>query len=60
METTNQELDYKSATMSISELSQMSGFNKSTIQHYLKLGLLPNPTKVRPNLCVYTDTHLKV
>jgi len=52
-------VDSKSAPMSISELSKVSGFSKSTIHHYLKLGLLPPPNKTRANLHVYNATHLK-
>lgn len=58
MDTLCPESDSGSTPMSISQLSSASGLSKSTIHHYLKLGLLPPPIKARANLYVYTAVHL--
>jgi len=44
--------------MRISELSEVAGFSKSTIHHYVKIGLLPPPSRARTNLYLYDETHL--
>jgi AcrR family transcriptional regulator len=44
--------------MKISQLCKESGFKKSTIHYYLKIGLLDPPHKIGLNLFVYDDTHL--
>lgn len=44
--------------MKISQLCRESGFKKSTIHYYLKIGLLDPPQKIGLNLFVYDDTHL--
>lgn len=42
----------------ISQLCKESGFKRSTIHYYLKIGLLDPPRKIGLNLFVYDDTHL--
>ena len=45
--------------MRISELSKRTGFTKSTIHHYVKIGLLPAPSRVRSNLYLYDEAHVR-
>jgi AcrR family transcriptional regulator len=47
------------APMRISELSEHSGVTKSAIHHYVAIGLLTAPTRVRTNLYLYDETHLR-
>jgi AcrR family transcriptional regulator len=42
----------------ISELAELSGVSKSTIHHYLKMGILHMPKKLGLSLSVYDWTHL--
>ncbi|MCB1703774.1 MAG: MerR family transcriptional regulator [Halioglobus sp.] len=42
----------------MSELVQTSGVSRDMIKYYLRAGLLPQPSKPRPNLSLYTDNHL--
>jgi AcrR family transcriptional regulator len=45
--------------MRISELSKVTGFSKSTIHHYVKMGLLPPPSRARSNLYLYDEAHVR-
>ncbi len=51
--------DSISAPMKISELSEMTGVSKSTIHHYVKIGLLPPPSRARSNLYLYGEAHVR-
>lgn len=42
----------------IAELAQLSGVSKSTVHHYMNIGLLHPPKKLGLNLSVYDWTHL--
>jgi AcrR family transcriptional regulator/predicted DNA-binding transcriptional regulator AlpA len=42
----------------ITELAELSGVSKSTIHHYLKMGILHPPKKLGLSLSVYDWTHL--
>jgi len=42
----------------IAELCQVTGFTKPMIMHYLKLGLMPAPLKISPNLHLYDQSHV--
>lgn len=44
--------------MKIAELCRRSGFTRSTIHHYLNIGLLHNPQKAGLNLSLYDESHL--
>ncbi|WAS90997.1 TetR family transcriptional regulator [Nannocystis punicea] len=45
--------------MKIAELSRVSGTHRSTIHHYLDLGLLPRPETLGPRLHVFGDEHVE-
>jgi len=45
--------------MKIAELSRVSGTHRSTIHHYLDLGLLPRPETVGPRLHHFGPDHLE-
>jgi AcrR family transcriptional regulator len=45
--------------MKIGELCSASGLSRSTIHNYLRMGLLPPPTKVGLNLHLYGTDHLE-
>lgn len=52
-------MDRRSGTsMKIAELSRRSATHRSTIHHYLDLGLLPPPETVGPKLHLFGDHHL--
>lgn len=44
----------------MSELVEASGVSRDMIKYYLRAGLLPQPRKPRPNLSLYTETHLQL
>ena len=44
--------------MKIARLSEESGFSRSSIHHYLNIGLLHAPQKAGLNLSLYDDSHL--
>lgn len=44
--------------MKIGALSSVSGVSRSTIHHYLNMGLLPEPVRTGLNLCMYDEVHL--
>ncbi|MDC0720376.1 TetR family transcriptional regulator [Nannocystis bainbridge] len=44
--------------MKIAELSRVSGTHRSTIHHYLDLGLLPRPETLGPRLHHFGDEHV--
>jgi AcrR family transcriptional regulator len=54
------ETDNNRATraMKIAELCRRSGFTRSTVHHYLNLGLLHSPQKAGLNLSLYDESHL--
>jgi AcrR family transcriptional regulator len=45
--------------MKIAELVRRSGVARSTVHHYLNLGLLPPPLRRGPKLHLYSDAHLE-
>jgi AcrR family transcriptional regulator len=45
--------------MKIAELSRVSGTHRSTIHHYLDLGLLPPPETVGPKLHLFAAEHVE-
>ncbi|MCY1004056.1 TetR family transcriptional regulator [Nannocystis pusilla] len=45
--------------MKIAELSRVSGTHRSTIHHYLDLGLLPRPETLGPRLHHFGDEHVE-
>jgi len=44
--------------MKIAQLCRRSGFTRSTIHHYLNIGLLHSPQKTGLNLSLYDESHL--
>ncbi len=50
--------DDGSEFMKIAQLSEESGFSRSTVHHYLNIGLLHAPQKAGLNLSLYDDSHL--
>ncbi len=44
--------------MKIARLSEESGFSRSSIHHYLNIGLLHSPHKAGLNLSLYDESHL--
>ncbi|MDX1734264.1 MAG: MerR family transcriptional regulator, partial [Halioglobus sp.] len=47
-------------TYRISELAAASGVSRDMIKYYLRANLLPKARKPRPNLSLYSDTHLRL
>lgn len=45
--------------MTISELEQLSGFNRSTIHYYVQIGLLDQPYKSGQTMAYYDKGHLR-
>jgi len=58
METRQSKEKKQARYMKIGQLAEESGTNKSTIHHYLNLGLLPEPYRVGPKRHLYGDVHL--
>ena len=54
----NNKLGKQSGLMKIGQLSKESNTNKSTIHHYINLGLLPPPEKKQPRLHLFNISHL--
>lgn len=50
--------DYVPEFMKIARLSEESGFSRSSIHHYLNIGLLHAPQKAGLNLSLYDESHL--
>jgi len=44
--------------MKIGELSRITGFSRQTIHYYMREGLLHAPTKTRPNVAYYDQSHV--
>lgn len=44
----------------MSELVDAAGVSRDMIKYYLRARLLPKPRKPRPNLSLYTETHLQL
>lgn len=44
----------------MSQLVQDSGVSKSTILYYIKEGLLPEPSKPKPNVHLYDEKYIKI
>jgi len=45
--------------MKMRELEQRSGVGRETIRYYIRMGLLPAPTKPKPNVADYSDEHVR-
>src|SRR6185503_10731385 len=45
--------------MKIAELERVSGVGRSTLHHYLNLGLLPPPERLGPKLHLYGPAHIE-
>lgn len=41
------------------ELEARSGVGRETIRYYIRLGLLPEPARPKPNVAVYDDEHVR-
>jgi AcrR family transcriptional regulator/predicted DNA-binding transcriptional regulator AlpA len=59
MEKLSGQTEKSSRRIKITELAQLSGISKSTIHHYLKMGILHPPKKLGLSLSVYDRTHLR-
>src|SRR6185312_2340728 len=45
--------------MKMRELEQRSGVGRETIRYYIRTGLLPEPTRPKPNVADYSDEHVR-
>jgi DNA-binding transcriptional MerR regulator len=45
--------------MKMRELERLSGVGRETIRYYIRLGLLPEPRRPKPNVADYADEHLR-
>jgi DNA-binding transcriptional MerR regulator len=45
--------------MKMRELERLSGVGRETIRYYIRLGLLPEPHRPKPNVADYTGEHLR-
>ena len=45
--------------MKMRELEQRSGVGRETIRYYIRLGLLPEPGRPKPNVADYSDEHVR-
>ena len=45
--------------MKMRELEQRSGVGRETIRYYIRMGLLPAPTRPKPNVADYSDEHVR-
>jgi DNA-binding transcriptional MerR regulator len=45
--------------MKMRELERLSGVGRETIRYYIRLGLLPEPRRPKPNVADYTAEHLR-
>jgi len=52
-------VNYNTNKMKISQLCEKSGFNRSTIRHYIDAGLLHRPLKTGGTVAIYDENHLE-
>jgi DNA-binding transcriptional MerR regulator len=45
--------------MKMRELEQRSGVGRETIRYYVRMGLLPEPARPKPNVADYADEHVR-
>jgi DNA-binding transcriptional MerR regulator len=45
--------------MKMRELEQRSGVGRETIRYYIRMGLLPEPARPKPNVADYADEHVR-
>jgi DNA-binding transcriptional MerR regulator len=45
--------------MKMRELEQCSGVGRETIRYYIRMGLLPEPARPKPNVADYDDEHVR-
>jgi DNA-binding transcriptional MerR regulator len=45
--------------MKMRELEQRSGAGRETIRYYIRMGLLPEPARPKPNVADYSDQHVR-
>ncbi|HEX3408410.1 MAG TPA: MerR family transcriptional regulator [Caulobacteraceae bacterium] len=45
--------------MKMRELEQRSGVGRETIRYYIRVGLLPEPARPKPNVADYSDEHVR-
>ncbi len=45
--------------MKMRELEQRSGVGRETIRYYIRMGLLSEPTRPKPNVADYSDEHVR-
>jgi DNA-binding transcriptional MerR regulator len=45
--------------MKMRELEQRSGVGRETIRYYIRMGLLPEPGRPKPNVADYSDAHVR-
>lgn len=45
--------------MKMRELEQRSGVGRETIRYYIRMGLLPEPAKPKPNVADYSEEHVR-
>jgi len=45
--------------MKMRELEQRSGVGRETIRYYIRMGLLPEPGRPKPNVADYSDEHVR-
>jgi len=45
--------------MKMRELEQRSGVGRETIRYYIRMGLLPEPTRPKPNVADYAEEHVR-
>jgi DNA-binding transcriptional MerR regulator len=45
--------------MKMRELEQRSGVGRETIRYYIRMGLLPEPARSKPNVADYSDEHVR-
>ncbi|HWA60938.1 MAG TPA: MerR family transcriptional regulator [Caulobacteraceae bacterium] len=45
--------------MKMRELEKRSGVGRETIRYYIRLGLLPEPERPKPNVAAYSDEHVR-
>ena len=54
-----EDVQVKNASMTIGELEKISGFQRSTIHHYVRTGLLHQPYKSGQTMAYYDKDHLR-
>src|SRR5690242_14315850 len=45
--------------MKMRELEQRSGVGRETVRYYIRMGLLPEPARPKPNVADYSDEHVR-